>query len=181
MKKSTKWRLIAICIAVGAFLLDQITKIVAASTKVNVPIFGDWLWLKYIQNPGVAFGMKLDGIGFTWAIVIFSALATAVLIFVFVKYAKSPFLQCALLLLASGAAGNLVDRVLMLLSHSVESLASFSGGVRDFIYVSWFANFNVADIAVTFGVILLVIYLLFFDKNGIFVKKKEKTEEKPQE
>ena len=67
--------------------------------------------------------------------------------------------------MVGGAVGNLVDRI------------AFSY-VRDFIFVLYntkifTAIFNVADIALVVGVIMLVIYLLFLDEEAIFKKSKK--------
>ena len=40
------------------------------------------------------------------------------------------------------------------------------------MFVHFFANFNVADIAITVGGIMLVFYFLFLDKDAIFKKKE---------
>ena len=86
------------------------------------------------------------------------------------KKKVSKWLAIALALIVGGALGNLVDRL------------SF-GYVRDFIFVFYNTNifpaiFNVADIALVVGVIMVCIYLLFLDKDAIFKFKKEEKDGK---
>ena len=73
------------------------------------------------------------------------------------------------MLLASGALGNLIDRTCALLQDlGVPGITGFETGVRDFIWPTFFANFNVADIAVCVGVGLILLYLLFLSEDSIF-------------
>ena len=68
-------------------------------------------------------------------------------------------------LILGGAIGNLIDRTLMCIP------SSGYGGVVDFIdigfgYYRWF-TFNIADVAITFGIILYLLLPLLKDKNSI--------------
>ena len=73
----------------------------------------------------------------------------------------SKWLNVTIAIIIAGALGNFIDRLAL-------------KGVRDFIYVTFFANFNVADIAITVGAIMLVVYVLFLDKDALFkIKKKD--------
>ena len=60
----------------------------------------------------------------------------------------------SLMLMFAGALGNAIDRI-------------FRGYVVDFIETTFisFPVFNIADIAITVGAVLLIIYILFFDKT----------------
>ena len=69
----------------------------------------------------------------------------------------------------AGAFANGIDRWLAVFPD-----ATGYKGVVDFIYVSWFANFNVADIYVTLGCIAMMIYLFFFEEK--LKKNKQKKE-----
>ena len=77
----------------------------------------------------------------------------------------SKWLAVALSLVVGGALGNLIDRVWL-------------GKVRDFIFVFYNTDifpaiFNVADIALVVGVIMICVYLLFLDKDAVFKFSKE--------
>lgn len=101
--------------------------------------------------PGLSFGeTRNDGIAFgVFAgrpAVVFSLMAIAllVLIWFYVRHRNRSGLWLATGLLLGGAIGNAIDRIAL-------------GYVRDFIELPHFPSFNVADIAITFGVIVLVL------------------------
>ena len=76
-----------------------------------------------------------------------------------------------LLIIASGAIGNGIDRCL-----AVFPKATGYEGVVDFINVTWFANFNVADIYVTVTCFVLIGYLFLQDFLNDKKEKNEKVE-----
>lgn len=136
-----------VAIAVVAFAADQVTKWVARSTLLDggsIEVF-PFLSFTYARNTGIAFGQFQD----RQAIVIaLSAVAIGWMIYYFARSGgRHPLLPVALGLLIGGAAGNLVDRLRQ-------------GYVTDFLAVPDFPIFNLADTAITFGVILLLISLL---------------------
>ena len=147
---------------------DQITKIWAASDLSSGPVtlIPGAFELRYLENQGAAFGM-LQGARTFFLIItpIFSALVVFVLLRMPATRRYLPLRICMVLLIA-GAMGNFIDRLLF-------------SYVRDFFYISLidFPIFNVADIYVTFGVIILIILILFVYKDGefgfIFGRKKK--------
>jgi signal peptidase II len=132
----------AALVAAGVVVADQATKaLVRASIARGEPVevFGG-LRLINGRNSGVAFGLFSDG----GAIVaVLAGLALLAVLAFFVVHADRPLAWLAVGLLAGGAAGNVVDRVR-------------EGAVTDFIDFSFWPAFNVADIAVTSGVLLLL-------------------------
>lgn len=114
-------------------------------------VFGDVVRVTLAYNPGAAFSITL-GDASRW---IFAALAALVLLVLGVFYrATSPtdrWRALALGLVCGGAIGNLLDRLKSEL------------GVVDFIDIGWgdvrFYTFNVADLAVTAGALLLAVLL----------------------
>jgi signal peptidase II len=143
----------AIIAAVTAVVvaLDQVTKhFVRTSLATNaesVRIIGDLLRLTFTRNEGAAFGM-LPG-----NVVLFIPVHVIVLLviagYVWRRRPERPWLIAALGLVAGGAIGNLIDRVVF-------------GWVTDFIQIPFdFPVFNVADSAVVVGVCMLVWWLLF--------------------
>lgn len=138
-------------------LVDQVSKLfVRSSFEYGRPhrIIGDWVRLTYIENPGMAFGIEIGGqIFFT----LFSLIAT-IIIFIYIVRARQEKIQLrvSLALILGGAIGNLIDRFLY-------------GKVVDFIEVGignarW-PIFNIADSAVTIGMIILITMVLF-DKSA---------------
>lgn len=135
-------------------VLDIITKRIVERTLVlydPVPVWGDFFRLTYIFNKGAAFGLHLGGA----SRYVFMALAIVAVVVLFLMYRSTPWTDRARLLaiasVTGGAIGNLIDRV------------RWDRGVVDFLdfgfgNVRW-PVFNVADIAVTCGAILLAISL----------------------
>ena len=127
--------------------LDQATKVLAASHLLlgqPVPILGRVVRLTLVHNTGAAFGLFP---GSRLPFILISVLAIAVVLYLFARDAYRSLVNRLLLgCILGGALGNLVDRVRW-------------GMVVDFIDVGWGALrwpvFNVADSAVTLGVILL--------------------------
>lgn len=144
-------------------------------------MLGDAIRLTYIENPGMAFGIEL---GSQLYLAIFSLLASLGVLFYLHKVRDEVLvIRVSLALILGGAIGNLIDRVFYGVLFDEAPL--FYGKVVDFIdvnflHLSRFGIFNVADAAVTTGVVLL---LLFHRKTevpkaqtaGPAVANKEKT------
>ena len=142
-------------------LLDQITKIWVHKTLrlyESTPIVPQILDLHYIRNTGAAFGF-LSGSHAGFRIPFFilvSFVAIGIILYLIHKHEESEVMMpLALSLVLGGAIGNLVDRIRQ-------------GEVIDFILIHYKAfhwpAFNVADIAITAGVGLLVLRIFLFEK-----------------
>ncbi len=129
-------------------------------------IIGDFVRLTYIENPGMAFGIEL---GEKLFIGIISIIACIVILLYLYKVRTANFgFRLSLATILGGAFGNLIDRVFYGLFFGYEKL--FYGRVVDFIDIDFFninifgyylnrwPVFNIADAAVSIGVILLLIY-----------------------
>ncbi|MGO9753963.1 MAG: signal peptidase II [Solirubrobacteraceae bacterium] len=125
--------------------LDQLTKqvIVANIAPGQIVKVLPGLELVHWRNSGVAFSVLAGGGAIVFGL---AALALAVLIMYLSIRPERPWLWLPTGLLIGGAIGNLIDR--------------FAGGaVTDFIKLPLWPAFNVADMSITFGVILLVLLL----------------------
>lgn len=131
-------------LAVLVFAADRVTKaIVAGSIPVGdeVPAVDHLLWITHVQNSGAAFGFAPFGSVFFLAISVVVAIALVAYV---VREGGALYTDALLGLVLGGTVGNAYDRVL-------------HGSVTDFFTVHWFPVFNVADSAITVGVILLVL------------------------
>lgn len=141
-----------IFIVIG-LILDRITKTYAINNLIEKPYNGTLLNFTYLENRGAAFGILQDSRLF---FIILTLAIVAVLVYYFIKnYKKNPIiLNIALAMIISGAIGNFYDRL-------------FQGYVVDFIEFAFikFPVFNVADIFVTIGSLLMIIYLLFLEES----------------
>ena len=133
-------RMVAVAIVVIA--LDQITK---ALVKDGIERGGSEdvvLGIRFVnvRNTGVAFSMFSGG---GPLVVIIAFIALGALVAFFLTHLHKPLVWLPTGLLLGGAAGNLIDRIR-------------SGAVTDFIKFPHWPAFNVADISVTLGVLLLL-------------------------
>ena len=129
----------------GVVALDQGTKaLVRASiprgTADSILPFVD---LVNTRNTGVAFSLFQDAGAL---LIVFTAIAMAFLLAFFVREPNRPLVWLPVGLLLGGATGNLIDRVL-------------DGAVTDFVDISFWPAFNVADVAITLGVVALLFVL----------------------
>jgi signal peptidase II len=101
------------------------------------------LRLVNVRNSGIAFGFLADGGA---VLVAGTALALLALVIFFATHTGRPLVWLPTGLLLGGAVGNLIDR-------------AREGSVTDFVKFPHFPAFNVADMAITFGVLALVYVL----------------------
>lgn len=136
--------------------LDQVTKQIADRTLGHRPdavtVVEGFFMLRYARNRGAFFSMGEtlpDGL----RLALFVGVAAIAVAFMLVLYRRARTdqwaLRTALLVLIAGAIGNLVDRALY-------------GEVIDFLHLHWrdafhWATFNVADIYIVLGVVLLLV------------------------
>ncbi len=137
----------AAALALLVIAADQVSKAVVRSEVVPgeaIELAGG-VQIVRVANRGIAFGL-LDGAG-SWVLVI-AALAFAALLMYFLAGDERPGLWLPIGLLAGGAIGNLIDR-------------AREGFVTDFIDPPGWPAFNVADIAITTGVVMLLAIYVF--------------------
>lgn len=147
-------RRVAVLLLVAAVVygLDVLTKVLVVAKLANRPpvrLIGSLLELDYTRNPGAAFSL---GVGYT---IVFTAIAVGVVV-VILRLARTLYSlpwAFALGLLLGGALGNLTDRI-------ARSPGVFRGWVVDFIQVPHWPIFNIADSAITLGIVLLLIHFL---------------------
>ncbi|MHC9633131.1 signal peptidase II [Corynebacterium diphtheriae] len=151
-KQSQTWVGVMVAIIALVALVDQLVKtwMLSALRDGNIIyLVGDWFRLRLLFNSGAAFSI---GENATW---VFTCIQ---LIFVIgivatMRKIKDPWQAVGLALIAGGALGNLIDRLF-------RAPAFFIGHVVDFISVGNFAVFNVADSAISCGVVLVAIAML---------------------
>lgn len=152
-------------IAILVIILDQLTKWSVVKNMQygeSIPIIDPYFGLLSHRNRGAAWGMLQ---GQFWLFALVTIVVIVGIIYYFHKEGKGkPLFQASLMLLLGGAIGNFIDRI-------------FRGEVVDFVHVIIpvinydFPIFNIADAALTFGVIMLIINMIFEEK---LEKKKVK-------
>jgi len=129
-------------IAIVTIVLDQLTKWVVTSTMEvgrSIPVF-PFFSLTHIRNTGAGFGI-LQGQNTIFILVALIAIVAIVLMMkkILEKHHTTVFAT----LILGGAAGNLIDRLVY-------------GSVTDFLNFSFWPAFNLADAALTIGVLGLI-------------------------
>jgi signal peptidase II len=130
------------------------------------PLLGNFLRLTYIENPGMAFGIDIGGKLF---FSLFSIVASAAIVaYLYHARRESLGFRLSLAMILGGALGNLIDRVFYGVIFGDAPL--FYGKVVDFLDMNFFdvnilgyqltrwPVFNIADAAVTTGVLLLLFF-----------------------
>lgn len=149
-----------ICVIIAIILmvlLDQITKIWAVNALGyggDLSLWQDVLHFHYLENKGAAWGI------FSGKQLFLIILTSLIIIGLFIYLLRLPqnkasrWYKIAFTMIIGGAIGNLIDRISL-------------NYVRDFIYFKLidFPIFNVADIFVVCGVILLMLVILFIDRS----------------
>ena len=158
-RKITKPAIRQAALFIAILIADRISKDLA----VNLPREGTvlipgFLGLRYAENLGAAFSM-LSGKPFLLGILSLVVIVAAVLLTR--KKELAPLPLTTLLMMLSGAAGNMIDRF-------------FTGYVPDMIEFLFFdfPIFNIADTALTVGCVLLIFSLLFRKKDWEEADKK---------
>lgn len=175
-------------------LIDQVVKIVVKFTMVpyeEIKVFGDFFRINYIENKGAAFGLTISDllhkVGLTiddetakLALTLFSILAVIVIIYLLqtVKNSRTS-LPYFLAFILGGAIGNIIDRVFYGVWFA--GINDYEGGllhgrVVDMFYINLVHGeflgiemnllpvFNVADAAITVGIVAIIIFQRRFFK-----------------
>ena len=155
----TRYRLLAVGIAVVGIALDQLTKALAIARldpAQPIELLGGLLTLRLIRNPGAAFSM---GEQFT---VVLTCIAIGALVGVagwLLPKVRHTGWAVATGCLLAGIVGNLIDRL-------SREPGPFHGHVIDFLQLPHFAIFNVADMFIT-GAAVLVIWLSLISQVSV--------------
>jgi signal peptidase II len=169
-------------VSLAVVIVDQISKVAVKGFSIPflniyhtgmfegeiIPMIGNFFRLTFIENPGMAFGFD-PGFDMKLWISLFSLFASiGLLIYFYFIRNKSFTLRLAIALILGGAVGNLIDRMFYGIFYHYAPL--FYGSVVDFLDVDFFKFnlfgrsfnrwpiFNVADSAVTIGVLILIFF-----------------------
>ncbi len=141
-------------LTLAVVVVDQLTKVWVKLTLgapgalvQSVPVVGDVFKLTYTENPGMAFGLSL---GSKLFLTLFSIVATALIALYLWHVRGGPHgYRVALALILGGALGNILDRARF--GYVVDFADLHFGDFRPFLV------FNVADAAISIGVVILLL------------------------
>ncbi len=149
--------IIPIILAVFLLIADQVTKYIALMRLKpvgSVTFIDGFMDFTFVENRGAAFGILN---GKTWLLLIMAAVICIVIVIAMIKMPNTKeykWLKWSLILILAGAIGNVIDRL-------------FRGYVVDFFeftFIEW-PVFNMADIYVVVGTIVMAILVLFVIKD----------------
>lgn len=154
-------------LAAAVVLSDQLIKIAVVQFLKpvgSVTVIPGLLDLVYVENTGAAFGLFADQ---RWVFITLTIIFVIVLIAVLFRLKiTNKIYFTAMFLILGGAVGNLIDRI-------------FNGFVVDYLQLSFFPPVcNLADYCVVIGVVLMLIYVLFFTDFFDGEKKRKKNKKK---
>jgi len=163
---------IVCCVFAFALILDQLTKGLIITKLIpnvydHIKVIPKFISFIYVQNKGAAWGILKDN---TIFLIIMSFIGIALILSFYILRLKRTGNRTSILfavsvgLIIGGAVGNLADRLIFRY-------------VRDFINFDFmnFPVFNFADVALTFGIIILLIYILFFYNKELVEEGKLET------
>jgi len=161
--KSSRSTWVLLAIAAVTLIADQMTKFLVVmylaphGAWAPIPALSNFFTIEYTTNTGAAFGLFKD-----WG-PIFIGVAVVVIAAIIVYQNQVPqeawLVRLALGLQLGGALGNLTDRLRL-------------GHVTDFIYFHFWPLFNVADMSIVGGVILLAFTMLREERKPLVLATK---------
>lgn len=159
-------------IVLSVWILDRLTKwLVKKNFELweSVPVLGSFFQLTYVENKGGAFGIQLGGSTFYF---IASIIVILYILFYLWQHPEDGKLQrFSLALILGGAFGNLYDRALFrsvtdFFDFEFFNIPPFQLGFLQFDGMERWPVFNIADSAVTVGIVLLLSASLFARKEA---------------
>ena len=183
MTKNSALAIKAIALIVLVVLADQVSKILVKTNMFlgqSYSVFGDWFYIHFTENYGMAFGIQFGGEIGKFFLTFFRLLAAGLIAYyirylIYQKQAPTGFVL-SICLIFSGALGNILDSLFYGVIFGYDTY--FFGRVVDMLYFplwegtfpSWLPFwggsdflffrpvFNIADSAITIGVILILLF-----------------------
>ncbi len=159
--KHYKTLIVKVVLIIFFIIADLLTKAYFANLQHDVEVIPNILSFTFVKNTGAAFGIFPNKSA--WLLVF-----SVIFLIIFTLYdlsnkERNVWSELGFAFVFAGAIGNMVDRI-------------FLGYVRDFIALDFikFPVFNMADVCITIGCILFVIYLLIY----LFATKKTQNKAK---
>ena len=154
--------IIYVSIIVFGFTLDRVTKEIVDNkfelgVSKQVELIPDFLYFAYVRNTGGAWSILSNA---TWVLTIISIVSVVVISIYIFKKKVNMFNLIACSMIVAGGLGNLFDRIIY--GAVIDFIESFPFGYA-------FPIFNVADIFVVIGAIIIIAYTFYED----YVEKKK--------
>ena len=157
--------LLYLLISILVILSDQATKLLILNNFAEgeaVSIIGNLLYFQFVYNEGGAMGTSL---GPSWLYTILTLAALALIIWYFIKdKSDGASVKVPLALIFGGAVGNLIDRIRF---GKVVDFIDADFPDIPFLGITRWWTFNIADAAITCGLVIFVVILLFRKNRNI--------------
>lgn len=171
MQKSIPVKIMIVLIAIVVFL-DQFTKYLTKSLMTlgqSISVMGDFFKLTYVENPGMAFGVRINNTIIFMGLSVIAAIMVFYYLYRFRNHAWP--IQLALSLISAGAIGNLFDRFIYgkvidfldfeFFDIHIPEFSVLGMKFSEYSMTRW-PVFNVADTAVSTGMVLVFLYLIIY-------------------
>lgn len=138
--------MIILIITFMVIFLDQLTKFFVVKNLYgsSINIIENIFSITYVENRGAAWGILSNN---SWLLMIFIPIFVLIIIWYLYTIGNNKYERLAGSLIIGGAIGNYIDRI-------------FRGFVVDFLDIKVWPVFNIADIAIVLGCIIMIIFLL---------------------
>lgn len=146
---------ITVCIIIIA--IDQLSKFLITQF-IPSTVGNEYFGIEITENTGMAFGFNSGNTKN-----IFLSLIVIFIIISFIRNQKEqlePKVLVAISMALGGGISNIIDRI-------------FRGGVLDFIKILFIPNFNIADLCICIGWILIVVFLIIYTKKEDVLKTEK--------
>jgi len=150
---------------ITVLMLDQATKYIALSSLkagISIPVLGDFLRFTLVFNPGGAFSMRLGNSTYY-------LITSLIIFFILIYYAyhrrQMAHIAIPLSIVAGGAAGNIIDRFRFGRVIDFIDCEFFDIHIGSYHMERW-PIFNVADMAVSCGIITTIILIYYHSRGG---------------
>lgn len=139
-------------LTLAIIIVDRLVKFYVAeyiSVGQSIPVLGKFFQITLVSNIGAAFGMFQ---GFSWFFILASCIVFGLVVFYYQKIILNRWLVFTTAFILGGTVGNMLDRI-------------FFGHVIDYIDFIFWPAFNISDMALTTGAIMLIIFLFKKEKH----------------
>jgi signal peptidase II len=152
-------------ISILVVLLDQTTKLLILNKFAEgdaVSVIGNLLFFRFVYNEGGAMGTSL---GPSWLYTILTLVALVLIVRYFMKdKSDGTLIKIPLALILGGAVGNLIDRIRL---GKVVDFIDVDFPDIPFLGITRWWTFNIADAAITCGLVIFIIGLLLRGKRNV--------------
>ena len=151
--------------------IDIVTKQLVAQSGVEpYSQIADWgfVHINYVLNYNAAFGLGADDhtVSRVIYLVVASLVSIGLVTYLILKRKETKlFVRASLVLILTGAIGNMIDRIFYAPYYAVVDWIDF--------YWFWDYNFNIADSCIVVAAFMLIIYIIFLEVKDMIAKRNE--------